>query len=160
MSFFDSFAFASSRRGTKAKRKRFQLEALEPRVVLTSNVEITEFQASNINTLFDEDEDSSDWIELQNTSLETVNLSGWFLTDLKQRHIAAAAYLRQQCAARRDRDRRRDRRRGRRNRRGRRSRRRSPRPFEIERWQRRVGRRIDPKVEAGRHLGRDLAELR
>ena len=79
MSLFGSSVFSRSRRGSKSKPGRLHLEALEPRVVLT--VVITEFQASNGNTLFDEDGGTPDWIELKNTSLETVNLDGWYLTD-------------------------------------------------------------------------------
>ena len=61
--------------------RRLQMEALESRVVLTNGVVISEFQAANDLTLEDEDGDSSDWIELHNTSLETVNLEGMYLTD-------------------------------------------------------------------------------
>jgi len=42
---------------------------------------ISEFMASNDNTLNDEDGDSSDWIELFNSGLTTANLGGWYLTD-------------------------------------------------------------------------------
>jgi len=44
-------------------------------------VRISEFMASNTQTLTDEDGDSSDWIELQNTSTNIVNLFNWALTD-------------------------------------------------------------------------------
>lgn len=44
-------------------------------------VGISEFMARNSHTLADEDETHSDWIELHNTSFDTVNLEGWFLTD-------------------------------------------------------------------------------
>jgi len=37
----------------------------------TAQVRITEFMASNTHTLLDEDGDSSDWIEIQNTSTTT-----------------------------------------------------------------------------------------
>ncbi|MEM7533862.1 MAG: lamin tail domain-containing protein [Chloroflexota bacterium] len=46
-----------------------------------SLVIITEFMASNNDALVDEDGDSSDWIELRNTTGNGVNLEGWFLTD-------------------------------------------------------------------------------
>lgn len=46
-----------------------------------AQVEISEFIASNDETLSDEDGDFSDWIELHNTSGSAVNLSGWYLTD-------------------------------------------------------------------------------
>jgi len=44
-------------------------------------VSITEFMASNLTGLRDEDGDTSDWIELQNTGTNTVNLANWTLTD-------------------------------------------------------------------------------
>jgi len=46
-----------------------------------AQVEISEFMASNDETLQDEDGDYSDWIELHNTSGSAVSLSGWYLTD-------------------------------------------------------------------------------
>ena len=42
---------------------------------------ISEFVASNDGCLFDEDGDSSDWIELYNPETVPVNLEGWGLTD-------------------------------------------------------------------------------
>ena len=42
---------------------------------------ITEFVASNSNGLQDELGNEEDWLEIQNTSTGTVNLSGWYLTD-------------------------------------------------------------------------------
>ncbi|MEN6423739.1 MAG: lamin tail domain-containing protein [Phycisphaerales bacterium] len=42
---------------------------------------ITEFVASNKDSLIDSDGDSSDWIEIYNPTAETLNLDGWFLTD-------------------------------------------------------------------------------
>tara|TARA_B110000495_G_C23038652_1_gene621506 strand:- start:93 stop:4718 length:4626 start_codon:yes stop_codon:yes gene_type:complete len=42
---------------------------------------ITEFLAANNSGLIDEDEDSSDWIEIHNTSQEPISLEGWHLTD-------------------------------------------------------------------------------
>ena len=50
------------------------LRAAEP-------VVITEFMASNTNGLQDEDGDYSDWVEIFNGGTNTVNLSGWHLTD-------------------------------------------------------------------------------
>jgi hypothetical protein len=50
-------------------------------VPVTAQVRITEFMASNTHTLVDEDGDSSDWIEIQNTSSNSVNLLNWALTD-------------------------------------------------------------------------------
>jgi hypothetical protein len=46
-----------------------------------AQVVISEFMADNLDTLLDEDGDSSDWIELHNESAGTVNLFGWRLTD-------------------------------------------------------------------------------
>ena len=45
------------------------------------SVVISEIMAGNSSTLADEDGDYSDWIELYNSSTNTVNLGGWFLTD-------------------------------------------------------------------------------
>jgi hypothetical protein len=42
---------------------------------------ISEFLAANDGGLLDEDNESSDWIELYNSGGTTVNLAGWFLTD-------------------------------------------------------------------------------
>ena len=44
-------------------------------------VTITEFLASNVGKLVDEDGDSSDWIEIYNDGNNSVNLAGWYLTD-------------------------------------------------------------------------------
>jgi hypothetical protein len=44
-------------------------------------VRITEFMASNASTLTDEDGDTSDWIEIQNTTATNVSLLNWALTD-------------------------------------------------------------------------------
>jgi len=42
---------------------------------------ISEFMADNKNTLADEDNEFSDWIEIYNTQSTNVNLAGWALTD-------------------------------------------------------------------------------
>ena len=42
---------------------------------------ISEFMASNTNTIVDVDGDNSDWIEIFNPDAAAVNLDGWFLTD-------------------------------------------------------------------------------
>ena len=42
---------------------------------------ISEFMASNSNTISDEDGDFSDWIEIKNNSDAPVNLQGWGLSD-------------------------------------------------------------------------------
>jgi hypothetical protein len=46
-----------------------------------AQVRISEFMASNTHTLLDEDGDSSDWIELENTTTSSVSLLNWALTD-------------------------------------------------------------------------------
>ena len=44
-------------------------------------LEITEFMATNQNTVQDADGDSSPWIEIYNPTAGDVNLNGWALTD-------------------------------------------------------------------------------
>jgi hypothetical protein len=61
--------------------RRLQLETLEPRHVLSANVLISEFMASNSTTFVDGDGESSDWIEIYNGTSSQVNLAGWHLTD-------------------------------------------------------------------------------
>src|SRR5438552_1728227 len=46
-----------------------------------ADVLISEFMALNNTTLTDQDGQYSDWIELYNSGLDTVNLDGWYLTD-------------------------------------------------------------------------------
>ncbi len=54
---------------------------LEPRLVMTTAPIITEFMASNDNTLADGDGASPDWIEIHNPTPQAINLAGWHLTD-------------------------------------------------------------------------------
>jgi autotransporter-associated beta strand protein len=42
---------------------------------------ISEFLASNHNGLKDQNSDSSDWIEIYNTTSASINMGGWYLTD-------------------------------------------------------------------------------
>src|ERR1700679_1813570 len=44
-------------------------------------VGISEFMATNQNTVQDEDGDSSPWIEIFNPATSDVNLNGWEITD-------------------------------------------------------------------------------
>ena len=63
---------------------QFQLAALlfvSAPVAAFAQVRITEFMASNTQTLYDEDGDPSDWIEIQNTSATNVSLLNWALSD-------------------------------------------------------------------------------
>ncbi len=58
------------------------LEAMEERVMMASDPVITEFLASNQVGITDEDNDSSDWIEIHNPDgADPLDLAGWHLTD-------------------------------------------------------------------------------
>mgnify|MGYP006272385959 CR=1 FL=1 len=46
-----------------------------------AQVRINEFAAANGETIYDEDGDSSDWVELYNAGDQPVNLAGWSLTN-------------------------------------------------------------------------------
>ena len=48
---------------------------------VAAQVRLTEFMAGNTQTLVDEDGDTSDWIEIQNTTATEVNLLDWALSD-------------------------------------------------------------------------------
>jgi len=47
----------------------------------SAQIVLNELIPANIDGLLDEDDDTSDWIELLNTGTETVNLAGWGLSD-------------------------------------------------------------------------------
>ncbi|MCF8356653.1 MAG: lamin tail domain-containing protein [Melioribacteraceae bacterium] len=49
--------------------------------VHAQSIVINEVMSSNANTLFDEDNDTPDWIELFNSSPNTINLSGYSISD-------------------------------------------------------------------------------
>ena len=51
----------------------------------TQHILITEFSASNIETIADEDGDYSDWIEITNLSDERLNLRDYCITDSRLR---------------------------------------------------------------------------
>ncbi len=57
------------------------MEALEPRLLLSGSVVISEFMADNAAAHADGDGAFSDWIELHNPGPADVNLDGWFLSD-------------------------------------------------------------------------------
>lgn len=61
--------------GGLSTEKTFIIEVVVPAV------RISEFMASNTSALLDEDDESSDWIEILNDQNEEVNLAGWYLTD-------------------------------------------------------------------------------
>lgn len=63
------------------KPMRLRMERLEPRRLLAVTPIISEFMASNDNTLDDGDGRSSDWIEIYNPTDAPVDLAGWHLTD-------------------------------------------------------------------------------
>ncbi len=82
----------SSRRVTKNIRRwnkglgRFAVAALLLACTVSgaqaaSPVVISEFMARNTRTLADEDNTYPDWIELHNTTVATVDVGGWYLTD-------------------------------------------------------------------------------
>lgn len=48
---------------------------------IAADVRITEFMAGNDSGLRDNDGEYSDWIEIYNSSGQTLNLGGWYLTD-------------------------------------------------------------------------------
>ena len=54
---------------------------LTTQCLIAQNVVINEIMASNTTTIYDEEGDASDWIELFNNGTEPVNLKGYFLSD-------------------------------------------------------------------------------
>lgn len=58
-----------------------ETESLEPRCVMAADPVISEFQATNVNTIADQDGDFSDWIEVRNPDTVQTDLAGWYLTD-------------------------------------------------------------------------------
>ena len=73
------YLLGKTRQFKNCSRRAF--ESLEPRELLTANLLITEFQAVNDSTLVDGDGNFSDWIELHNSTSESISLNGWHLTD-------------------------------------------------------------------------------
>lgn len=71
----------AGRTSRKRGRRLFQLETLEPRIVLAGEPVINEFMAANTTTLADEEGEFADWLEIYNRGDAAVNLDGWFLTD-------------------------------------------------------------------------------
>jgi hypothetical protein len=52
-----------------------------PSFVYSQNIVINEVMASNVTTILDENGDASDWIELFNKGSESINLSGYHMSD-------------------------------------------------------------------------------
>ena len=63
---------------------RLRIEPLESRMLLASDLVISEFVANNRQGLRDEDGDRSDWIEIFNAGENTLDLNGYYLTDDRQ----------------------------------------------------------------------------
>jgi hypothetical protein len=63
------------------RRRRWMLETLEQRLALSATPLITEFLASNGDTLADGNGLLNDWIEIWNPTGQTIDLAGWHLTE-------------------------------------------------------------------------------
>jgi hypothetical protein len=50
-------------------------------LLLGQNVTINEYMSTNSSTIYDEDGDSPDWIELYNSGANAINLNGYGITD-------------------------------------------------------------------------------
>src|SRR5215210_7676856 len=57
------------------------IERLEDRMLLAADFVISEFLASNNNSIVDKDGAHSDWIEIHNRGDAAGDLNGWYLTD-------------------------------------------------------------------------------
>ncbi len=57
------------------------LASASPVKLCSADILISEFMADNDSTLLDGDRNSSDWIEIHNTSPDAVDLTGWYLSD-------------------------------------------------------------------------------
>jgi hypothetical protein len=94
---------AVSRRLCSYRRKSlYQIDRLEPRLLLSGNLVISEFMAANSDSLVDEYGNTSDWIEIHNAGDASANLGNYFLTDdatdpekwqFPSEQLAAGAYL-------------------------------------------------------------------
>ena len=61
--------------------RNLRLESLEPRLVLSADLVISEFLASNANGLRDFEGDDTDWVEILNRGPSRVDMQDWYLTD-------------------------------------------------------------------------------
>ena len=77
----DGAAYRASARSRATLTAVLMLAWLSAVVLSEANLTISEFLASNQSAGFDEDGDSSDWLEIYNGGTDPVNLGGWYLTD-------------------------------------------------------------------------------
>ncbi|MGB2821305.1 MAG: lamin tail domain-containing protein, partial [Phycisphaerae bacterium] len=70
-----------------------RFETLEPRLLLSGDVLVSEFMADNENSFTDGYERQPDWIELQNTTTSPIDLTGWKLVDGGNEWILPAVTL-------------------------------------------------------------------
>jgi hypothetical protein len=71
----------SLRRRSKRIRQKTTYQTLEPRNLLAAAPIISEFLASNDDSLVDDNGNSTDWIEIYNAGDASINLAGFTLTD-------------------------------------------------------------------------------
>jgi len=64
----------------RAEYEYHNLEAVTPEPI-ESDLVINEFMTANMETVADQDEEYDDWVELYNNSSESVDLTGYFLSD-------------------------------------------------------------------------------
>ena len=77
----DGAAYRASARARTTLTAILILAWLSAVVSSEAKLTISEFLASNQSAGFDEDGDSSDWLEIYNGGADPVNLGGWYLTD-------------------------------------------------------------------------------
>ena len=61
--------------------KKTLLYLLSGSIVLSQNLLINESMSRNINSVYDEDSTTHDWVELYNSGTEPINLVEFFLSD-------------------------------------------------------------------------------
>ncbi len=77
----DGTAYRASARARAALTAILILAWLSAVVSAEAKLTISEFLASNQSAGFDEDGDSSDWLEIYNGGTDPVDLGGWYLSD-------------------------------------------------------------------------------
>jgi len=63
------------------KKRLILILSITSNLIFSQNLVINEIMSSNSSTIYDEDGDASDWIEIYNNSPSQVNLEGYFLSD-------------------------------------------------------------------------------